>query len=92
MNIFAEVNNIRMVMRLKRTDLVRWAVVNTGSKDAGVVSMEIWRLLAKLCFGLEPGALTQRNCDALDILLTDYYGIYSLQDVREIIGALKDVP
>lgn len=92
MNLFAEIDNIQMVMRLRRFDLVKRAVVNTGSKDVGVVSMEIWRLLARLCFGLEPGALTRRNCDALDILLTDYYGIYSLQDVREIIGVLKDVP
>ena len=92
MNLFAEIDNIQMVIKLRRSDLVKRAVVNTGSTDVGVVSMEIWRLLAKLCFGIEPGALTRRNCDALDILLTDYYGIYSLQDVREIIGVLKDVP
>jgi hypothetical protein len=92
MNLFAEIDNINMVLKLRRSDLVKRAVVNTGSTDVGVVSMEIWRLLAKLCFGIEPGALTRRNCDALDILLTDYYGIYSLQDVREIIGVLKDVP
>ena len=92
MNLFAEIDNIQMVMRLRPSDLVKRAIVNTGSKDVGVVSMEIWRLLARLCFGVEPGALTQRNCDALDILLTDYYGIYDLQDVREIAEALKDVP
>jgi len=92
MNIYAEINNVKRVMRLRRSDLVRRAVVNTGSTDVGVVSLEIWRLLARLCFGVEPGALTQRNCDALDILLTDYYGIYNLQDVREIAEALKDVP
>lgn len=91
MNLFAEIDNIQMVIKLRRSDLVKRAVVNTGSKDVGVVSMEIWRLLAKLCFGVEPGALTRRNCDALDILLTDYYGIYNLRDICEIIGGLKDV-
>ena len=91
MNLFTEIDNIQMVMRLKRTDLVKRAVVNTGSTDVGVVSIEIWRLLAKLCFGVEPGALTRRNCDALDILLTDYYDIYTLRDVHEIIRGLKDV-
>lgn len=74
------------LLALRPCDIISQAIQNTGSISPGLVTLEVWRLMAQILYGSEPGELSPEADEEISDLLAEHFDIINTNDVKELIA------
>lgn len=76
--------------QIRDIDLVAKALKDVGTvKNKPLVYLEVWRIVSLICYGKEPGRLTEAQADELEELLDEHYAIYTIRDIDSCITRIR---